>query len=155
MMWIKEVEVAKSVDVLMTSQSVEGHVFPDFEMLDAKIASCSKIRQISQRKTDRSYTDLFNVSLKGDDIQDFDTRWDQALLSASKVPKENVMESLCKIRIRESVRLQTLAMYDQEIDRDRTMASYQRLKTMVRRQINQMISTRNIRARNERIETGV
>ena len=33
-------------------------------------------------------SDLFNVSLQGDDIQEFDTRWDQALLSACEVPKE-------------------------------------------------------------------
>ena len=76
MLWIEEVEVAKSVDDLMTSQSIEGHEFLDFEMLDAKIASASKriitnqyfrrridveeqdaqnIRQISSRKTDRLY----------------------------------------------------------------------------------------------------
>ena len=46
-------------------------------------------------------------------------------------------------------------MYEQEIDRDRAMPSYQRLNTMVRRHIVQMIRTRNFRARNERIETGV
>ena len=34
----------------------------------------------------------FNVSLHRDDIQDFDSRWDQAILSASEVPKENVLE---------------------------------------------------------------
>ena len=34
-------------------------------------------------------SDLFNVSLQGDDTQDFDTRWDQGLLSASEIPKEN------------------------------------------------------------------
>ena len=42
MLWIEEVEVAKSVDDLMTSQSIEGHEFLEFEMLDAKIASASK-----------------------------------------------------------------------------------------------------------------
>ena len=42
MLWIKEVEVAKSVNDLMTSQSTEGHACPDFEMLDAKIASALK-----------------------------------------------------------------------------------------------------------------
>ena len=46
-------------------------------------------------------------------------------------------------------------MYEQEIDRDRAMPSYQRLKTRVRRHIHQMIRTRNLRARIERIETGV
>ena len=39
MLWIKEVEVAKSVDDFLTSQSIEGRYDFDFEMLDAKIAS--------------------------------------------------------------------------------------------------------------------
>ena len=36
--------------------------------------------------------DLFNVSLHGDDIQDFDTSSDQALLSSSEIPQQNVLE---------------------------------------------------------------
>ena len=54
-------------------------------------------------------SDLFNVSLQGDDIQDFDTRWDQALLPASEVPKENDLESLYTMKTRESVQLQTVS----------------------------------------------
>ena len=101
-------------------------------------------------------SDLFNLCLQGDDIRGFDTRWDQALISVSEVPKENVVESWCKMKIRESVQLQTVsAMYEREIDPDRSMPSYQRLKTEVRRHIDQLIRTRNFRARNERIETGV
>ena len=71
MLWIKEVELAKSVDDLLMSQSIEGRDFSDFEMLDAKIASAlqrtisdqylrtranieeqtaQKIRQVSTRK---------------------------------------------------------------------------------------------------------
>ena len=42
MLWMKEVEVAKPVDNLVTSQSIEGRDFPDFEMLDAKIAPALK-----------------------------------------------------------------------------------------------------------------
>ena len=91
-------------------------------------------------------SDLFHVSLQGDDILDFDTRWDQALLSASEVPKENVLQSLYKMKIHESVQLQTvLAMHNQEFDRDRAVPSYQRLKT----DDDQMV--RNFGARNERI----
>ena len=61
-----------------------------------------------------------------------------------------------QLKIRESVQLQTvLTMYDQEIDRHLALPSYQRLKTMVRRHIDQMIRTRNFKARSERIETGV
>ena len=48
-----------------------------------------------------------------------------------------------------------LAMLDQELDRDRVVPSYQRLKTLVRRHNELMIETRNFRVRNERIETGV
>ena len=40
MSWINEVEMARSMKNLMTSQSIEGRrAFPDFEMLDARIAS--------------------------------------------------------------------------------------------------------------------
>ena len=43
MQWIKEVETAKSIDELMTSRSiVERTDFPDYDMLDAMIASALK-----------------------------------------------------------------------------------------------------------------
>ena len=70
-------------------------------------------------------SDLSIVSLQGDDTQDSDTSCDQSLLSASEIPMENVLESSCKMRIRE-----------QEIERHRAMPSYQRLTT-VRRYIDQ------------------
>ena len=43
------------------------------------------------------YTDLFSVTLHGDDIQDFDTRWDQAQLSASEVLNDKILKSLCRM----------------------------------------------------------
>ena len=43
MHWIKEVEIAKSIDELMTSRSIVGRTdFPDSDMLDAMIASALK-----------------------------------------------------------------------------------------------------------------
>ena len=43
MHWIKEVETAKSIDELMTSRSImERTDFPDYDMLDAMIASALK-----------------------------------------------------------------------------------------------------------------
>ena len=43
MHWIKEVEMAKSIDELVTSRSmVVRSDFPDYEMLDAIIASASR-----------------------------------------------------------------------------------------------------------------
>ena len=51
MSWINEVEMAKSVDDLLTSQPIEGRDFHDFEMFDARIASA--LRKI-----------IFNTSFK-------------------------------------------------------------------------------------------
>ena len=39
MLWIKEVEMVESVDDLKSSRSIRGTQGPDFEVLDAKIAS--------------------------------------------------------------------------------------------------------------------
>ena len=39
MLWIKEVEMVESVDDLKSSCSIRGTQGPDFEVLDAKIAS--------------------------------------------------------------------------------------------------------------------
>ena len=37
-------------------------------------------------ETVQGLSDLFSVRLQSDDVQDFDVRWDQALLSASDMP---------------------------------------------------------------------
>ena len=37
-------------------------------------------------------SDLFNICFQNDDVQDFDTRWDQILLGTSELPHENVLE---------------------------------------------------------------
>ena len=77
MLWTKE--VAKPVDDLMTSHSMRGRDFPDFEIFDAKIASA--LKRMMQPALDLS--DLFNVSLQQK--------------PASDVPKENVLECLYKM----------------------------------------------------------
>ena len=51
MLWIKEVEMVDAVEELKSSRSVYGKNFPNFEMLDEKIASAlNKIIQNSQFK---------------------------------------------------------------------------------------------------------
>ena len=51
MLWIKEVEMVDSLRELKSSRSVFGNNFPNFEMLDARIASAlNKIIQNSQFK---------------------------------------------------------------------------------------------------------
>ena len=51
MLWIKEVEMVDSLNETKSSRSASGKNFPNFEMLDAKIASTlNKIIQNSQFK---------------------------------------------------------------------------------------------------------
>ena len=54
------------------------------------------------------YADLFSVTLRDGNIQEFDTRWDEVLLSMSKVPPDDILESLYKLRISESDQLRTV-----------------------------------------------
>ena len=123
MQWIKEVEMVDSVDDLKSSSSIRGISMPNFEVLDARIASAlNKIihnsnfkRRISleeqkAQKQDRflrgrqiayliyeyfrvtgahdsveNYADQFTISLRNDDIQEFDSKWDGILLSMTKI----------------------------------------------------------------------
>ena len=95
-------------------------------------------------------TDLSNVSLHNDDVQDFEVQWDQALFSASDMLSDVILEGLHKSKLQNSVQLQTiLALYDQETVRNNGQTSYSRLKTSVRLHIGQMMRTRNFRIRSE------
>ena len=59
---------------------------------------------------------FFCVTIHDDNIQEFDTRWEEVLLSMSKIPSDDVSESLHKLRIRESAQLKTVfELYDVEI----------------------------------------
>ena len=99
---------------------------PDFEMPDARIASAlrkiifntSFRRRLRGRKI--AYTisdhlqatgaydaahglsDLFNICLQNDDVQDFDTKCDQNMLRTSELPHENVQEGLHKMKLQGS-----------------------------------------------------
>ena len=98
---------------------------------------------------------LFSVTLHDDNIQEFDTRWNEVLLSMSKTPSDDILESLYKLRIRGSAQLKiVLELYDIEIHQILSMPNYQKLKTMEKRRINQKLRLRNFGARHERIEAG-
>ena len=59
----------------------------------------------------------------------FDTRWGEAILLISETPQDDVLESLYKMRIRDSELLKTvLAPYDQDIEQKDFPPSYQKLK---------------------------
>ena len=126
MLWIKEVEMVESADDLKSSRSSRGTHGPDIEVLDARIASAlnkiiqnsrnrkaqkedrfSRGRQIAvmtddyfrvtgARDTVLDYADFFSVTLRQDSVQEFDTRWDEVLLSVSKIPSDVFLE-VCSI----------------------------------------------------------
>ena len=165
---------------------------PDFEVLDARIASAlNKIihntrfkRRVSleeqkAQKEDRflrgiliayliyeyfrvtgandsveNYTDLFTIVLRNDDIQEFDSKWDGFLMSMTKIPLDDILEGLYKLRIRESEKLKTvLELYDLDIHQKKMGPDYHRLKTMVKRSIEQNLRIKNFEARNGNSET--
>ena len=191
MLWIKEVEMVGSVDDLKSSCSVRGIRMPNFEVLDAKIASALdriihntqfkrkfSLEEQKAQKQDRflrgrqiayliyeyfrvtgandsveNYADLFTIALRNDDIQEFDSKWDGILLSMTKIPSDDILEGLYKLRIRESEKLKTvLELYNMEIYQKKVGPDYQRLKTMVKRSIEQNLRTKNFEARNGNYE---
>ena len=100
-----------------------------------------------------NYTDLFTISLRNDDVQEFDSKWDGILLSVTKIPHDEILEGLHKLRIRESEKLKTvLELYDLETYQKKFGPDHQRLKTMVKRSIEQDIRSENFGARNGNYE---
>ena len=191
MQWIKEVDMVDSVDDLRSSSSILGISMPNFEVLDASIASAlNKIihnshfkRRISLKeqkaqKQDRflrgrqiayliydyfrvtgihdsvdNYADLFTISLRNDDIQEFNSKCDGILLSMTKIAPDDILEGLYKLRIRESEKLKTvLELYNLEIHQKKLGPDYHRLKTMVKRSIEQDIRNKNFGIRNGNYE---
>ena len=74
-------------------------------------------------------------------------------LSMTKIPPDDILEGLHKLRIRESEKLKTLLeLYDLEIHQKKLGPDYHRLKTMVKRSIEQDIRNKNFGARNENYE---
>ena len=191
MLWIKEVELVDSVEDLKSSLYERGIRMPDFEVLDARIASALNriihnshfekrvsLEEQKSPKEDRflrgrqiayliyeyfqvtgandsveNYADLFTIALRNDDIQEFDSKWDGILLSMTKIPSDEILEGLYKLRIRESEKLKTvLELYELEIHQKKAGPDYHRLKTVVKRSIEQDLRNRNFGARNGNYE---
>ena len=86
------------------------------------------------------YTDLFTITIRNDYVQEFDTRWNEILSSMTKIPPDDVLESLYKVGMCESDQLKTvLEPYDMEIHQKISMPYYQKLKTMVKRSVDQKL----------------
>ena len=94
-----------------------------------------------------NYADFFTIGLRNDDIQEFDSKLDGILLSMTKIPPDDILEGLYKSRIRESEKLKTvLELYDLETHQKKLGPDYHRLKTMVKRSIEQEIRNKNFGA---------
>ena len=191
MHWMKEVKMVDSVDDSKSSLSVRGIQTPNFEVLDARIASAlnriihnshfkrrSSLEEQKTQKEDRflrgrqiayliyeyfwvtgakdsveNYADLSTIALRNDDIQEFDSKWDGILLSMTKIPSDDILEGLYKLRIRGSEKLKTvLELYDLEIHQKKGAPDNHRLQTMVKRSIEQNLRIKNFEARNGNYE---
>ena len=66
MQWIKEMDIAKSIDDLITTRSIVGRSdFPDYEMLDAKMASA--LSKLFDRHTHSQMKDVGEQRAQNDD----------------------------------------------------------------------------------------
>ena len=101
------------------------------------------------------YASFFSVTLRDDNVQESDTRWDEVPPPTSKIPSDDVLESPYKLRIRESDELNTvLELYDMEIHQKISVPNFHKLKTMVKKRKDQKLRLQNFDARHGRIESG-
>ena len=71
----------------------------------------------------------------------------------TKIPPDDILEGLYKLRIRESDKLKTvLELYDLETHQKKLGPDYHRLKAMVKRSIEQEIRNQNFGIRNGNFE---
>ena len=49
------------------------------------------------------------IVLKNDYIQEFDSKWDEILLSVTQIPSNDTLEELYKLRVRVSEKLKTVS----------------------------------------------
>ena len=97
-----------------------------------------------------NYADLFTVVLRNDYIQEFDSKWDEILLSMTKIPPDDILKGLYKLRIRKSEKLKTvLELYNMEIVQKNASPDCYRLKTMVKRSIEQNLRIKNFEPETE------
>ena len=103
-----------------------------------------------------NYADLFTGALRNDDIQEFDSKWDGILLSMTQIPFDDILEGLYKLRVRESENLKTvLELYNMEIHQKKAAPDYHRLKTILKRSIEQNLRIKNFETRTGNYETNV
>ena len=72
----------------------------------------------------------------------------------TQIPSDDILEGSYKLRIRESEKLKTVVeLYNMEIHQKKAGPDYYRLKTMVKRSVEQKLRIQNSEARNGNYET--
>ena len=100
-----------------------------------------------------NYADLLTIVFRKDDFQECDSKWDGIFLSMTKIPPDDILEGLYKLRIRESEKVKTvLELYNMEIHQKKAGPDYHKLKTMVKRSIEQNLRIKNFEAKNGNYE---
>ena len=183
MLWIKEVEMVESVDDLESlilkylMRGLLQHWTESSIILTSKEESVWRNKKPKKRTVSfvegRSLT--WSTSASGSQeptilsrimptcslfvfemmiFRKLDWKWNGIFLSMTKIPPDDILEGLYKLRIRESEQLKTvLELYEMEIHQKISMPIFQQLKTMVKRSIDQKLRLRNFNARHGKIET--
>ena len=73
------------------------------------------------------------VALRNDNIQEFDARREGILLSMTKIPSDDILESLFRLRIRASEKLKAvLELYSLEIHQQKAKLDCNKMWPMVK-----------------------
>ena len=132
MRWIKEVEMVDSEDDLISSRSIKGHRFLNFEKLEAKNASSLKKNHPELKKR-------INLTEHKAELDDRVLR------------RRQIAFMICEyFWVTDTHDYPDL--YEQEIEHHLSEPNYQKLKSMVKRCMGKKIRVRNFEARSERIE---
>ena len=111
---------------------------------------CEYVRPTGSNDEIQGLSGLFSIKLENDDIQDFDLRWEQALLVTSDHPSDKVLEGLYVSKLQDSSQAQTiLALYNQEILRGEGQRVFHRLRMCVKLHIEQAQRRKKIRIQSE------
>ena len=173
MPWIKEVEMVESVDDLKPSCSIRGAHGPNFELLDARIASALNkniqntrfkkkvsVEEMKAQKEDRFFRgrqiayliyEYFRDTGANDSVENYVDLFtvvlrndDMQEFAVTQIPSDDILEGLYKLRIRESEKLKTvLELYNAEIHQKKARPDHHRWKTMVQGSIEQNLRIKN------------
>ena len=83
-------------------------------------------------------------------FQEFDSKWEEILLSMRQIPSDDILVELHKLRIRESEKLKTvLELYNVEIHQKQVGPDYHRKKTMVKKVSSRIYESRILKPETE------